>query len=202
MSTQRFKEHPSGRVSVTASVGGSEFESGLMDAGRASQLGKRVQEAEWILKAAEDPHVKDLLDIVTLPPGVRPSKPELMMAVAHLMALRSTCARLQVGCVVTDLGMTQILSVGYNGNYAGGPNECDSAEAGACGCLHAEDNALVKLKSELKNLMLFTTHSPCVACSKRIANQGNIRTVWFDQRYRDEAGLEILRTSDVQALPR
>jgi deoxycytidylate deaminase len=37
------------------------------------------------------------------------------------------------------------LAIGYNGNYAGGPNEVESTEPGMSGMLHAEINALIKL---------------------------------------------------------
>jgi dCMP deaminase len=131
----------------------------------------------------------------------RPAMTELMMQVAHLMASRSTCLRLHVGCVITDIGMTTIYSIGYNGNYRGGPNECDRSDVGDCGCLHAEDNALVKLRTEAKNLMLFTTHSPCPACAKRIVNQGSIRSVWYGTEYRDATCFQILRAGDVSLNP-
>lgn len=128
----------------------------------------------------------------------RPTLEELMMRVAELMSSRSTCDRLQVGCVITDIGMTTIYSIGYNGNYRGGPNECDREDEGNCGCLHAEDNALVKLRTETKNLLLFTTHSPCPACAKRIVNQGNIHSVFYGEMYRDQSCFEILKAGDVQ----
>lgn len=131
----------------------------------------------------------------------RPSKRETMMGCAHLMALRSTCSRLRVGAVITDPDMTRIYAVGYNGNFRGGPNRCDSDTPGACGCLHAEDNALVKLQTEASELLLFTTASPCSTCAKRIINQGKIKTVYFQQRYRSADGIELLRAADVACVP-
>ncbi|KKN88151.1 hypothetical protein LCGC14_0252230 [marine sediment metagenome] len=122
-----------------------------------------------------------------------------MMCVARLMARRATCARLKVGCVVADARLTAIYSIGYNGNYRGGPHACDREEPGNCGCLHAEDNALVKLRTEERGLVLFTTISPCTACAKRIVNQGNVETVWYQGRHRDEeAGVAILRAGGVE----
>lgn len=136
-----------------------------------------------------------MTDLVT----ARPSMEETMMRVARLMARRATCNRLRVGCVIADARLTAIYSIGYNGNYRGGPNACDHADRpGACGCLHAEDNALVKLRTEERGLVLFTTVSPCTACAKRIVNQGNVETVWYGEPHRDlRDGLAVLEAGGV-----
>lgn len=128
----------------------------------------------------------------------RPTKADIMMGVAKLIATRSSCVRRGVGCVITNHSMTQVFSIGYNGNYRGGPNGCDSVEPGNCGCLHAEDNALVKLKTEAQGLRLFTTLSPCTACVKRIINQGNITAVHFDESYRDVSPILLLRDAGLK----
>ena len=49
---------------------------------------------------------------------MRPTKYQMMMQIAHVVKMRSTCARLQVGCVISNLELTQILSMGYNGMEA------------------------------------------------------------------------------------
>lgn len=116
---------------------------------------------------------------------------QVMMDAAALVAQRSTCARAQVGVVIADITLHQILSFGYNGNWAGGPNECDGTGEGACGCIHAEENALIKLASSFE-ARLFTTTSPCVYCAKRIINQGRIKHVYYAERYRDPSGLVLL----------
>ena len=130
----------------------------------------------------------------------RPGMLDTMMDVARLMARRSTCARLQVGCVITNRELTSIYSIGYNGNYRGGPHACDREEPGNCGCLHAEDNALVKLKTETLDLILFTTHSPCSACAKRVANQGNITSVYYATEYRDLSCLDIFKDARIASV--
>ena len=50
------------------------------------------------------------------------------MDVAHVIALRSYDKRYKVGAVVVSDDNTQLLSLGYNGNYSGGPNIADSEE--------------------------------------------------------------------------
>ncbi|TME22926.1 MAG: hypothetical protein E6I67_04345 [Chloroflexi bacterium] len=59
---------------------------------------------------------------------------EVYMRMAEELAKRSTCARLQVGTVITTPDLTQVLGIGYNGNARGLPNRCDSTTPGACGC--------------------------------------------------------------------
>lgn len=117
-----------------------------------------------------------------------------MMAFAQQVATRSTCSRAQVGCVITNLEMTSVLAYGYNGNYRGGPNFCDGTGEGACGCVHAEANALIKSPYDPDRLVLFTTLSPCLACAKLILNAG-ITHVRYLLEYRDPAGLDLLRRS-------
>lgn len=51
----------------------------------------------------------------------------------------------KVGCLIIDKNMTKQYSMGYNGNYSGGPNERDSNESGQSGYIHGEINALLKL---------------------------------------------------------
>lgn len=131
-------------------------------------------------------------------PRKRPTLIDAMMGMAELVALRSTCARAQVGVVITDVSMRQVLSYGYNGNWAGGPNECDGTGVGACGCIHAEENALIKLSSDAHELRLFTTVSPCLMCAKRIINQGRITRVHYGQPYRDGSGLELLPKAGIR----
>ena len=69
------------------------------------------------------------------------------MRMAGLLIGRSTCKRLQVGCVIASEDYRKILAMGYNGNASGLPNECDSEEVGKCGCLHAEENAVINCDS-------------------------------------------------------
>lgn len=122
------------------------------------------------------------------------------MAIAHLVKVRSTCERAQVGCVVTDEDFTTVVSMGYNGNYRGGPDACDFPEKpGGCRCLHAEENALLKAPYDMtRPLVLVCTTAPCAMCAKRIANSA-IMKVLFDEDYRDPEGLHILNLAGVQA---
>src|SRR5690348_15028133 len=96
---------------------------------------------------------------------------EVYLQFAEILAHRSTCERKQVGVVITDSSMLQVLGLGYNGNAKGLSNVCDRPnEIGHCGCLHAEINALLKAPGAVPNKLMFTTTSPCAACAKAIIN--------------------------------
>jgi len=118
------------------------------------------------------------------------------------LASRSHCQRKQVGCVITSLDFAHVLGSGYNGGAAGQDNVCDSPEVeGNCGCLHAEDNALLKVSappSEPK--ILFCTHLPCPYCAKRIVNKRGFKHVWYLTAYRNRQGEEILHNAGIDVM--
>ena len=124
---------------------------------------------------------------------------EVYMRMAEELAGRSTCARLQVGTVLTDGQLENVVAIGYNGNARGFPNRCDSTEAGKCGCIHSEQNALVKAPGALRDKVAFVTASPCVMCAKLMV-QANVAWVFYRSAYRDRAGLEVLARGGVQAV--
>lgn len=130
--------------------------------------------------------------------------PETWMSVAKTISLRSYDDALKVGAIVVSDDNTQMLSIGYNGNYKGGPHEKESSEPGLSGFLHAEANAIIKLDYNFpKKKHMYVTHSPCRMCAKMIINAGISRVV-YDIQYRDSSGLvllqsvgiEVMRTSD------
>jgi dCMP deaminase len=122
---------------------------------------------------------------------------EVYLRMAEELAKRSTCARLQVGTVITTPDLTQVLGIGYNGNARGLPNRCDSSEPGRCGCIHSEQNALLKAGAQLPGKIMFVTSSPCVMCAKMVVN-GNVAKVYYRTGYRDAAGLRVLEEAGVE----
>lgn len=116
---------------------------------------------------------------------------EVYMRMADELAKRSTCTRLQVGTVITDAQLENVLGIGYNGNATGLPNRCDSTVPGNCGCIHSEVNALIKAPGAVKDKVMFVTNSPCVMCSKLIINSG-VTHVFYRKQYRDPTGVELL----------
>ncbi len=117
---------------------------------------------------------------------------EVYMRMAEELAKRSTCARLQVGTVITDAWLENVVAIGYNGNARGLPNRCDSTVPGSCGCIHSEINALVKAPGGIRDKVVFLTDSPCVACAKAMINSG-VTHVFYRRKYRDPSGVELLQ---------
>ncbi len=135
----------------------------------------------------------------------RPSFPSIYIELAKTLAERSTCHRLQVGTVITSTDYRKVLAVGYNGNATGLPNHCDREEAGNCGCLHSEENAVINCDSPRSvEKVVFVTHLPCVQCAKRLINLGNVKKVYYYQEYRIRDSIEVLKHVgiEVEHIPR
>ena len=120
------------------------------------------------------------------------------MEFAHSISRRSYDPRHQVGAIVVTEDNTQVLAVGYNGNYAGGPNKVESIAPGESGMLHAEINCLLKMDyNNPKKKTMYVTLSPCPMCSKAIINAG-INKVIYDESYRDLRGIELLEDACIE----
>lgn len=105
----------------------------------------------------------------------RPSWDDYFMALARIVATRSTCERLRAGAVL--IKDKRILSTGYNGAPKGLPH-CDGEEGhkledGHCiRTLHAEENTLLQIAAlggmSTEGATLYCTYSPCYHCAKKI----------------------------------
>lgn len=130
----------------------------------------------------------------------RPEWPITWMNVAREIARRSYDPRLKVAAIIVSEDNTSVLSIGYNGNYRGGPHSHESSEPGKSGFIHAEVNALVKCDFNFpKKKHMYVTHSPCRDCSKLIIN-AEISRVVYDIEYRDTSGIELLRSAGVSVM--
>jgi dCMP deaminase len=117
---------------------------------------------------------------------------EVWVRLAVSLSERSVDPRTKVGCVIVSADNTQVLALGYNGNYAGGPNAVASDQPGKSEFLHAEENSLIKLDYNVqKRKIMYVTVSPCKMCAKRIVN-AKIDEVVYREKYRSSDGLDIL----------
>lgn len=129
---------------------------------------------------------------------MRPSWDEVWMNIALEVSRRSADAQHKVGTVIVTGDNTQVLSLGYNGDHAGGPNCRESDIPGESGFIHAELNSLIKLDyNNPKKRTMYVTLSPCRMCAKAIVNAG-IHEVVYNEEYRDTSGIEILRTAGIK----
>ena len=128
---------------------------------------------------------------------MRPEWDDIWMSVAHTISQRSIDPRYQVGAIIVSDDNTQLLALGYNGNYKGGPNTVESLNPGESGLIHAEQNALIKLDyNNPKRKKMYVTLSPCSHCAKMIVN-ANIEEVVYAEEYRDTTGIDIMKTAGV-----
>lgn len=129
----------------------------------------------------------------------RPDWDTYFLDIAHMVAMRSTCSRLQVGAVLTR--EHRILATGYNGTPSG-QEHCEHLDDLPCDVtVHAEHNALDSLEQMNSDLdiwwltaqgaTLYVTHAPCLDCAVQIAARG-IEQVVYRHPYRRTEGLEVL----------
>ena len=132
---------------------------------------------------------------------MRPSRDQINLRVAKVIAERSTCLRAQVGAVITV--DNRIVSTGYNGATPGQDHctdeDCNS-ESHCSNSVHAEANAIAyaaKKGVAIEGGILYCTHSPCIKCTELIIQAG-IKKVVYNKPYRatdfglfNNAGVEI-----------
>lgn len=125
------------------------------------------------------------------------------MNLARGMAQRSTCQRLQVGCVIASLDYRHVYGLGYNGAASQLANRCAREEPGNCGCVHAECNAIINCTARRgEPKVVITTHLPCEACAQMIINLGSVQRVVYRADYRIKRGLELLDQASIQYVHR
>jgi dCMP deaminase len=136
----------------------------------------------------------------------RPSWDEYFMAMALLIATRSNCERLHVGCVIVTSGTrkNRVVAAGYNGYLPGTPHTSRLREGHEQATVHAEQNAIAdaaRRGSSVDGCISYLTHYPCINCAKILAAAG-ILEVRYRIDYRndelvaalfEEAGIKILK---------
>lgn len=130
---------------------------------------------------------------------------KILHIVTHMRAARayasaSHAKRRQVGAVITYNGSP--VACGWNGTPPGHPNRCETDDGSATlpTVIHAEPNALDKLKALqlVGPVELFVTCLPCPSCAKSIAANTRVKRVFFGEVYRSLEGARILLESGVE----
>jgi len=120
---------------------------------------------------------------------------EYFMATAFLIAGRSPCERLHVGCVIVTGGdhPNRIISTGYNGFLPGAKHtsRVRSAEDGKeheMATVHAEQNAVADAARRgvsVAGATAYVTYYPCINCTKVLVAAG-IREVKYHLDYKND----------------
>ena len=140
----------------------------------------------------------------------RPSWSEYFMTIAKLVATRSTCLRRHVGAVLVK--DKRIIATGYNGAPSGvrhcEETGCLREELGInagerhelCRGLHAEQNVIIQAAyygATTKKTTLYSTHKPCIICSKMLINAG-VEKIFFLEGYPDSLADEMLAEAQIE----
>ena len=104
---------------------------------------------------------------------------EYFMSIAILASVRSSCNRLNVGCVLVK--NNRILSMGYNGFLPGAQHKSYVRNNHEQATVHAVLNAITDSASRgvsIINSTAYSTHYPCINCFKLLVSSG-IKNILF-----------------------
>jgi dCMP deaminase len=146
------------------------------------------------------------------PKARRPTWDEYFISIARLISGRSTCLRRHVGAVVVK--DKRVLSTGYNGapqgfahcSEVGCIRQQRRIPAGErhelCRGIHAEQNAIVQAAAfgvSIRDSTLYSTHFPCVLCTKLLINAG-IKRLVVASAYPDRLSHAMLKEAGIDLL--
>lgn len=111
----------------------------------------------------------------------------------------STCKRAHCSAIIISPDFSCIHSIGYNGPPKGVENNACTATEGMCGCIHAEANAIIKLRYQgFQKLVMISNTAPCFTCAGLIINCGVIDQVIWKFSYRNPDGVNRLDTAHIK----
>ena len=126
------------------------------------------------------------------------------LQMAKLVSERSTCRRRKVGCVLVDSDK-HVVATGYNGvpvNFehcldkpCEGANSPSGKNLDNCLAVHAEQNALLQLRSN-DVITAYLTISPCITCAKMLSNSRVLKVVCTAKYIQNDA-LTILEKANI-----
>ena len=154
-------------------------------------------------KYQQDMEILKQVEAMTLSWSNRPSWDVYFMATALLMASRSSCIRLKVGCVIVSGGSqrNRIIAAGYNGFLPGVAHKSRLRDGHEQATVHAEQNAVsdaARRGVSLEGSTTYVTHFPCINCAKILAAAG-INCIKYHCDYRnDDLVKDILHESGVK----
>ena len=145
----------------------------------------------------------DLIFSATQAFSARPSWDEYFMATAKLIASRSNCERLNVGCVIVTAGdrKNRLVAAGYNGYLPGTPHVSRLRDNHEQATVHAEQNAIAdaaRRGSSVDGCTAYVTHYPCINCAKILAAAGISEIKFHEDYHNDQLVAPILSDAGVK----
>lgn len=143
----------------------------------------------------------------------KPSDDAFFMEIAQLIAKKSRCSKRKVGAALVK--NKRILAMGFddtprrilhcNENGCPACNDLTNPSLHACLCSHAEENAIIQAAYHgvsAQDAILYTTESPCLACTKIIINAG-IKEIIFNQEHAlTEMAYALLQQAEINVKPK
>jgi len=119
---------------------------------------------------------------------------EYFMELAFLVRKRSPDAQTQHGSVIVDPNY-RIVSTGYNGFPAGGPDSLipNLRPEKYDFIIHAEMNAILSAKQDLSGCVMYVTGMPCKSCFLHILGSGISCVVFGDISYKECESDQIIK---------
>ena len=118
---------------------------------------------------------------------MRPSWDEYFKQLVTITATRSSCERLNVGCILVN--DNRIIAQGYNGYISGCEHSMIIRDGHNIATIHAEQNTIVdcaKRGVSCNNCTAYITHFPCYNCMKLMAASG-IKAIKYIEDYKNDS---------------
>ena len=118
---------------------------------------------------------------------IRPSWDEYFKEIVQVTAKRSSCERLQVGCILVL--NNRIVSQGYNGYLPGCEHNSIVRDGHEQATVHAEQNAIAdcaKRGVSCNGCTAYITHYPCIICCRILLASG-IKEIKYIYNYKNDS---------------
>ena len=131
----------------------------------------------------------------------RPSWNEYFKKICLVTKERSSCHRLQVGCLLVK--DNRIISQGYNGFFPCCPHKSIVRNNHEQSTVHAEQNAIcdcAKRGVNCNDSIAYITHYPCIICCKLLLASGIKEIKYIDDYKNDELVAEYCEQLDIKII--
>ena len=131
----------------------------------------------------------------------RPTWDEYFKEIVSVTAKRSSCERLNVGCILVK--DNRIIAQGYNGFLPGCPHKSIVRENHEQATVHAEQNTIAdcaKRTVSCDGATAFITHYPCLNCTKILLAAGIKEIKYINDYKNDNLVWIIINQSNVKII--
>ena len=118
--------------------------------------------------------------------NIRPTWEEYFKDIVNLTSTRSSCERLQVGCILVK--ENRIIAQGYNGYISGCEHKTIMRDNHNIATIHAEQNTIAdcaKRGVSSDGCTAYITHYPCYNCMKLLVSSG-INSIKYINDYKND----------------